>query len=132
MSDKKKAQDQFSTFMKKQIESKKKDAEIKSTTKKKPVKSKGKLDKKAKNKKDQDGLEEELLDAKRESRSKASRINQAEMFKRMFVENTITFVTIIVIMLIMIVAVIKFGSAFLEMMHGFVLKALKGALNVKN
>lgn len=60
MSDQEKAQDLFSLFMKKQIESKKKESEVKIVAKKKPEKSKDKSDpdSEALDKENQEGDEE--------------------------------------------------------------------------
>jgi hypothetical protein len=138
MSDQEKSQDLFSSFMKKQIDSKKKEAEIKTVAKKKAEKTKDKKDSDADsaNKENEDVTEEmteeeELEEAKKESRNKAAQVDQTEMFKKLIMENFVKYAVLTTVLVIVAFAVIKFGSAFLAMINGIVFKALMGALNAK-
>ncbi len=139
MSDQEKSQDLFSSFMKKQINSKKKEAEIKTVAKKKAEKTKDKKDSDADsaNKENEDATEEEMTEeeeleeAKKESRNKAAQVDQTEMFKKLIMENFVKYAVLIAVLVIVAFAVIKFGSAFLAMVNGIVFKALMGALNAK-
>lgn len=137
MSDKEKAKDVFSVFMKKQAQAKKRDAEIKSAVKKKPEK----LDAKDQNKdKEAEGdvpaeegmtEEEELEDAKKASRNKAAETNQTEMIKKMIIENIVKYVILISVLVIVAIGLIESGPAFFGAISGLIHEIFMSALGAK-
>ncbi len=136
MSDKEKAQDLLSVFMKKQAQAKKKEAEIKSPAKKKPEKSESKeQDQENKNdtpeEEEEMTEEEELEDAKKASRNKAGETDQTEMIKKLIIESIVKYSVLITLLVIFSFAVIKFGAAFVAAMNGLLYKALMSALGAK-
>lgn len=136
MQEKTKAQDIFSSFMKKQIETKKKQAEVKAVGKNKKEKNPKDAKQEGENQEDatdQEEMteEEELEDAKKASKNKAAQVDQTEMLKKLFLENFVKYAILVAVLVIVAIAVIKFGSAFLAMVNGLVFKALMGALGAK-
>ncbi|MBU6140949.1 MAG: hypothetical protein KGP29_05305 [Proteobacteria bacterium] len=135
MSDKEKAQDLFSVFMKKQAQAKKKEAEINSNTKKKPEKSRPKeqnQEEKTDSPEQEEMTEEEQLeDAKKSSRNKAAQIDQTEMIKKLLMEIIVKYSVLIALLVIFAFALINFGSSLLAAINGLFYKAFIAALKVK-
>lgn len=75
--------------------------------------------------------EEELEDAKKESRNKAAEMDQTDMIKKMIMENIVKYTVVIAVITILAFAVIKLGAAFLAAVNGLVYKILMSALGQK-